>query len=276
MASHPMLNIAINAAVNAGKIIVRYVGRIDELSITTKQRNDFVSEVDQQAEQEIIGTIRDAYPNHAILAEESGLTEGKQPDTSRNSADEYQWVIDPLDGTTNFLHGFPQFAVSIALKHRGRLQHGVIYDPMSQEMFTASRGDGAQLNNRRIRVSSTKNLENSLLGTGFPFRDYSNLDTYLAMFKDLITRTHGIRRPGSAALDLAWLAAGRLDGFWELGLNEWDLAAGALIIQEAGGLVGDFNGGDGYLQSGNIVAGNPKIFKALLQTLAPYRNDIRN
>ncbi|GMR07507.1 MAG: inositol-phosphate phosphatase [Gammaproteobacteria bacterium] len=276
MASQPMLNIAINAAVNAGKVIVRYVGRIDELNITTKQCNDFVSEVDQQAEQEIIGTIRDAYPNHAILAEESGHTEGRQTGTSQNSAGEYQWVIDPLDGTTNFLHGFPQFAVSIALKYKGRLQHGVIYDPMSQEMFTASRGEGAQLNNRRIRVSSTKSLENSLLGTGFPFRDYSNLDTYLAMFRDLITSTHGIRRPGSAALDLAWLAAGRLDGFWELGLNEWDLAAGALIIQEAGGLVGDFDGGDGYLQSGNIVAGNPKIFKALLQTLAPYRKDIRN
>lgn len=281
MASHPMLNIAINAAVNAGRIIVRYVGRIDELHITTKQRNDFVSEVDQQAEQEIIGTIRDAYPNHAILAEESGHSEGKQANSSQannnqNNPEEYQWVIDPLDGTTNFLHGFPQFAVSIALKHKGRLRHGVIYDPMSQEMFTASRGEGAQLNNRRIRVSSTKSLENSLLGTGFPFRDYKNLDTYLAMFKDLITSTQGIRRPGSAALDLAWLAAGRLDGFWELGLNEWDLAAGALIIQEAGGLVGDFNGGEDYLQSGNIVAGNPKIFKALLQALTPYRRDIKD
>jgi len=259
---HPMLNIAVRAARSAGDLVARYTGRIDTLTITSKAMNDFVSEVDQNAEHEIIRIIRNAYPDHAILAEESG--------TSGAQTDEFLWIIDPLDGTTNFLHDFPQFAVSIALKYRGKLDQAVVYDPMRQELFTASRGQGAKLNDRRIRVSSTRALEGALLATGFPYREYSHLDTYLAIFRDLITRTSGIRRPGSASLDLAYLAAGRFDGFWEFGLNPWDIAAGVLLIQEAGGLVSDLRGGNTHLETGNIVAGNPKIFKAMLQVIAPH------
>ena len=254
---HPTLNIAIKAARNAGNVIVRSMDQLDTLSVSTKGRNDFVSEVDKQAEQEIIKVIRKTYPSHGILAEESGSHEG----------DEYLWIIDPLDGTTNFLHGFPQFAVSIALQHKGRLEHAVIYDPLRQELFSATRGSGAQLNERRIRVSNAKGLEGSLLGTGFPFRDMGFLDNYIEILKTIMPQAAGVRRPGSAALDLAYVAAGRLDGFWEFGLKPWDLAAGALIIQEAGGLLSDFDGGSDYLKSGNVVAGNAKILKALLQTI---------
>ena len=257
---HPMLNIAIRAARAAGDLIVRYIERLDTLSVTSKSRNDFVSEVDQQAEDVIIRTLRKAYPHHAILAEESGM----------HSGDDYQWIIDPLDGTTNFLHGFPQFAVSIALLHKGRLEQGVIYDPMRQELFTATRGAGAMLNSRRLRVSSRPGLGGALLGTGFPYNDHEHLDAYLAMLKDLIVETAGVRRPGSAALDLAYVAAGRLDGFWEIGLKPWDLAAGALLIQEAGGIVGDFTGGPSFLKNGNIVAGNAKVFAAIIKIIRPH------
>lgn len=257
---HPMLNIAVRAARNAGNIIIRNLDRVDQLSVHTKDRNDFVSEVDQQAEQEIIGTIRKAFPGHAILAEESGSSEG----------DEYQWIIDPLDGTTNFLHGFPQFAVSIALRHKGRMEHGVIYDPLRQELFTATRGAGAMLNDRRIRVTKRNSLEGALLGTGFPFKSQQHLDTYLDMFRALFPQAAGIRRAGSAALDLAYVASGRLDGFWEIGLNIWDMAAGVLLIQEAGGLSSDFTGGHNHLESGNIVAGNPKLFAEILKTIRPF------
>ncbi len=257
---HPLLNIAVRAARNAGTIISRSVERIDTLTIDTKAQNDFVTEVDRLAEQEVIKVIRNAYPDHGILAEESGLQQG----------DDYQWIIDPLDGTTNFLHGFPQFAVSIAVRHRGRTEHAVVYDPMRQELFTASRGSGAQLDGRRIRVSRRKGLDGALLGTGFPFKQKHHLDVYLATFKALFVRTAGIRRPGAAALDLAYLAAGRLDGFWEIGLKPWDMAAGALLIREAGGLVGDFSGGDQYLETGNIVGGNAKLFSAILQTIQPH------
>ena len=260
---HPMLNIAVRAARNAGNIIIRNLDRVDQLSVHTKDRNDFVSEVDQQAEQEIIGTLRRAFPGHAILAEESGSSDG----------DEYQWIIDPLDGTTNYLHGFPQFAVSIALRHRGRLEQAVIYDPVQQELFTATRGSGAHLNDRRIRVSNRKRLEGALLGTGFPFKSQHHLDTYLDMFRALFPQTAGIRRAGSAALDLAYIAAGRLDGFWEIGLKEWDMAAGVLLIQEAGGLSGDFSGGHNYLKSGNLVTANPKLFPVILKTIRPYLTD---
>jgi myo-inositol-1(or 4)-monophosphatase len=260
---HPMLNIAIRAAREAGDIIIRYVSRIDELSISSKTRNDFVSEVDTQAEQAIINVIRKAYPEHGILAEESGSQSG----------DEYLWIIDPLDGTTNFLHGFPQFAVSIALKYRDKLDQAVVYDPMRQELFTASRGQGAQLNNRRIRVSNAKGLEGSLMGTGFPYHNYEHLDAYMGMLREFITRTSGVRRPGSAAIDLAYVAAGRFDGFWEIGLNPWDIAAGVLLIKEAGGMVGDLTGGEKYLETGNIVAGNPKMFKAILQAIHPHLTD---
>jgi len=257
---HPLLNIAIRAARNAGTIISRSVERIDTLTIDTKAQNDFVTEVDRLAEQEIIQTIRKSYPDHAILAEESGQQRG----------DEYEWIIDPLDGTTNFLHGFPQFAVSIAVRHRGRLEHAVVYDPTRQELFTASRGAGAQLDDRRIRVSRRKGLEGALIGTGFPFKQQQHLDIYMATFKALFPMTAGIRRPGAAALDLAYVAAGRLDGFWEIGLQPWDMAAGTLLIQEAGGLVGDFSGNNRFLETGNLVAGNVKVFRAILQTIQPH------
>ena len=256
----PMLNIAVRAAREAGKIITQHFQRIDSLTISSKAKNDFVSEVDLMAEQAIIETIRKAYPDHAILAEESG----SQGDN------EFEWVIDPLDGTTNFLHGFPQFAVSIALRHKGILTQGVVYDPISQELYTASRGSGAMLNDRRIRVANSRGLDGALLGTGFPFRQQEHLDMYLDTFKALFTDTSGIRRPGSAALDLAYVAAGRMDGFWELGLSQWDMAAGALLILEAGGIVGDFSGGHSYLEKGHIVAGNPKMFKAILSTIRPH------
>ncbi len=257
---HPLLNIAIRAARNAGTIISRSVERIDTLTIDTKAQNDFVTEVDRLAEREIIQTIRKSYPDHAILAEESGQQQG----------DEYEWIIDPLDGTTNFLHGFPQFAVSIAVRHRGRLEHAVVYDPMRQELFKASRGAGAQLDDRRIRVSRRKGLEGALIGTGFPFKQQQHLDVYMATFKALFPMTAGIRRPGAAALDLAYVAAGRLDGFWEIGLQPWDMAAGTLLIQEAGGLAGDFSGNNRFLETGNLVAGNVKVFRAILQTIQPH------
>ena len=196
-----------------------------------------------------------------MLAEESGQHEGK---------DDYQWIIDPLDGTTNFLHGFPQFSVSIALKHKGRLDQAVVYDPMRQELFTGSRGSGAFLDNRRIRVSKQNTLTGALLGTGFPYRDQQHLDAYLQMFKALMVDTAGIRRPGSAALDLAYVAAGRFDGFWEIGLNAWDMAAGVLLVREAGGLVGDVSGGHAFLQTGNIVAAAPKLFPLMLREIRPH------
>jgi myo-inositol-1(or 4)-monophosphatase len=258
---HPALNIAVRAARQAGNIIARSADRVDALVINSKSKNDFVSDVDRLAEQEIINTIRKAYPHHAILAEESGESAG---------SDEFQWIIDPLDGTTNFLHGFPQYAVSIALLHKGRLDQAVIYNPISQELYTASRGGGAKLNDRRLRVTKRNSLEGALLGTGFPFRQQHLLDMYLATFKALHADTAGIRRAGSAALDLAFVAAGRLDGFWEFGLSPWDMAAGVLLIQEAGGLVGDMGGGHDYMESGNIVAGNPKVFKAMLQQIRPH------
>jgi myo-inositol-1(or 4)-monophosphatase len=257
---NPTLNIAIRAARSAGNVIIRNLGKLDTLAIHTKDRNDFVTEVDRQAEQEIIYILRKAFPAHGILAEESGFQEG----------DEYQWIIDPLDGTTNFLHGFPQFAVSIALRHKGRLEQGVVYDPLRQEIFSASRGAGATMNDQRLRVTNRKTLEGSLLGTGFPFKSQQHLEVYLEMFRALFPQTAGIRRAGSAALDLAYVASGRLDGFWEIGLSIWDMAAGVLLIQEAGGLAGDFSGGHDHLESGNIVAGNPKLFAEILKSIRPY------
>lgn len=253
----PFLHTAIKAARRAGSIIVRGLNQ-DELRIDVKGQSDYVTEIDRQAEDAILQILTTAYPDHAIVAEESGVSGGNG---------EYEWVIDPLDGTTNFMHGFPQFSVSIALKRRGVLEQAVIYDPMRDELFTASRGAGARLNDRRLRVTPCRQLQDALLGTGFPYRDMSHLDTYLEVFRAFIPATSGIRRPGSAALDLAYVAAGRLDGFWEFGLKPWDIAAGALLVQEAGGLVGDVRGGMNHLQSGNIVAANPKIFKLMLQKL---------
>jgi len=257
---HPMLNTAVKAARAAGKIINYGSQNLDRLNVVAKRENDFVSEIDQQAEKAIVDTLLDAYPKHAILAEESG---------SRGES-EYQWVIDPLDGTTNFLHGFPQYAVSIALLHRGQLSQAVIYDPLHNDLYTASRGRGAFLNERRLRVSKRDKLQDALIGTGFPFRDFTHLDAYLGMFRDLVQKSSGLRRPGSAALDLAWVAAGHTDGFFELGLNAWDIAAGCLLIQEAGGLVSDIVGEENFLQSGHVVAGNPKVFVQLLQALQPH------
>jgi myo-inositol-1(or 4)-monophosphatase len=260
---HPTLNIAVRAARSAGNVIIRNLGKLDSLTVHSKSRNDFVSEVDTQAEQEIIHTLRKAFPDHGILAEESGHHDG----------DDYQWIIDPLDGTTNFLHGFPQFAVSIALRHKGRLEQGVIYDPLRQELFTATRGAGAMLNDRRIRVTNRKELDGALLGTGFPFKSQQHLDAYLDMFRALFPRTAGIRRAGSAALDLAYVASGRLDGFWEIGLSVWDMAAGILLIQEAGGLCSDFTGGHDFLSNGNLVTANPKLFAEILKTIRPHVTD---
>ncbi len=256
---NPMLNIAIRAARRAGDFIERSVDMSGNLDITSKSHNDFVSDVDKKAEKEIIAILKKAYPDHGILAEESGEQDGN----------EYQWVIDPLDGTTNFLHGFPQFAVSIALLHKGRPEVGVIYDPMRRELFTAVRGGGATLNDRKIRVSKRRGLDGALLGTGFPYTDFSYMDTYMETLKALMPKTAGIRRPGSAALDLAYVAAGRIDGFWEFNLNAWDIAAGTLMVQEAGGIVTDFAGADNYLSSGNVIAANPKVFHAMLTTIQP-------
>ncbi len=255
-----MINIAVRAARSAGNILLRYFEHTDSLTVTEKSKNDFVSEVDKAAEQAIIEVLRKAYPDHSILGEESGS----------HSGNDYQWVIDPLDGTTNYLHGNPQFAVSIALKFQGKLEHGVIYDPLREEMFSATRGSGAFLNDRRIRVSSRKGLEGALIGTGFPYRDLSNMEAYLKMFQDVTKVAAGIRRPGSAALDFAYVAAGRLDGFWELGLSEWDFAAGALLVREAGGTVTDIGGGERYLETGNIIAGGIKAHTALLNLIKPH------
>jgi myo-inositol-1(or 4)-monophosphatase len=258
-----MINIAIRAARSAGNILLRYFEHTDTLTITEKSKNEFVSEVDRAAEEAIIEVLRKAYPDHSILGEESGSHKGN----------EYQWVIDPLDGTTNYLHGQPQFSVSIALKYRGQLEHGVIYDPLREEMYSATKGSGAFINDRRIRVTQRKGLEGALIGTGFPYRDHSRLDAYLGMLKDMVQDTSGIRRPGSAALDFAYVAAGRLDGFWELGLSEWDFAAGALLVKEAGGTVTDIGGGERFLESGNVIAGGLKTHAAMLQLIKPHLNE---
>jgi myo-inositol-1(or 4)-monophosphatase len=264
---HPLLNIAVRAARRAGEIIVRSLVRLESLEVTSKGRNDYVSEIDRAAEREIIGIVHKHYPEHAILAEESG----------QSGAGDTVWIIDPLDGTTNFLHGFPVFSVSIAVQQRGRLEIGVIYDPMRQEVFTAARGEGAHLENHRIRVSKQRGLDGALLATGFPFREVERYaDSYFAMFRTLTSMTAGIRRPGSAALDLAYVACGRVDGFWELGLKAWDTAAGTLMIREAGGRVGTL-GGDEYRLGANIVAGAPKVYEELISALAPHvPEELRN
>lgn len=257
-----MLNIAIRAARAAGDIIVRATDRVDLLNISAKSRNDFVSDVDRQAEHEIVNILQRAYPTHAVLGEEHG---------EQGPADsEYVWVIDPLDGTTNFLHGFPQFAVSIGQFYRGRIERGVVYDPVKQELFTAQRGAGAALNNRRLRVTQQKGMQGALLGTGIPFKDQSFLDAYIGMLKSLLKDAAGIRRAGSAALDLAYVACGRFDGFWEIGLQQWDMAAGVLLVQEAGGIVSDLEGRDKYFETGSIVCANPKLHGIMLELIQPH------
>ncbi len=257
---HPMLNIAVKAARRAGNLIHRATDRIDHLTVTKKSHADFVSEVDRAAEQTIIQTLLEAYPDHAILAEESGA----------HGDSEYVWIIDPLDGTTNFLHGIPQYAVSIALQHKGVLTQAVVYDPTKNDLFTATRGRGAFLNDKRIRVSKRTKLADSLIGTGFPYTRFEHMDAYLGIFKDVMQQTAGLRRPGAASLDLAWTAAGRYDGFFETGLKPWDIAAGCLLITEAGGMVSDLAGSDTFLRSGHLCAGNPNIHPQLLQIIAPH------
>lgn len=254
----PMLNIAIEAARHAGNIITRALQRLDTLKIATKGPNDFVTETDQRVEQEIITIIRKAFPTHGFLGEESG----EQP------GDEYQWIIDPIDGTRNFIHGFPHFAVSIAVSYKNMIKHGVIYDPLRQELFSASRGKGAMLNDRRIRVSKAKHLKESLLATGFAYR-YTNPKNALParVLQAILPVCGDIRRAGAATLDLAYVACGRLDGFWEMGLHLWDIAAGILLVKEAGGIICDLEGGEDYLKTGNLIAANPVITRQFLTTI---------
>lgn len=255
-----MLTIALRAARQAGEYIVRASDRLDIIAVSEKGSNDYVTEVDRSAEDIIIKLLQKTYPDHDFQAEESG---------SSNKGSDYCWIIDPLDGTTNFIRGIPHYAVSIACQYQGRLEHAVVYNPVTREEFTASRGRGAQLNGRRIRVSSRTHLDGALLGTGIPFRNHQSdkLPGYLQTLGELAPQVAGIRRAGSAALDLAYVAAGRFDAFWEMGLQPWDMAAGLLLIQEAGGLVSDFAGGNRYLETGNIVTGNPKCFKHVLQVV---------
>ena len=264
----PMLNIALRASRKAGEILIDAAERTDLLKIEEKGRNDFVTEVDRAAEEEIKYHLRKAYPEHAIKGEETGIDAGT--DT------EYEWVIDPLDGTTNFIHGIPHYAISIACKHKGQLQHAVVYDPIKREEFTATKGGGATLNGKRIRVSGRTSMSDALIGTGIPFSGFAleHIDPYLEAMKDIASATAGIRRPGAASLDLAYVAAGRFDGFWEMNLKEWDLAAGALLVREAGGMVSDFRGGNDYLQNGHIVCATPKVFKPLLQTVRKHLGQI--
>ena len=263
---HPTLNIAVKAARRAATVINRASMQLDLITVQSKSPNDFVTEVDRLAEQAIIDVLRESFPGHRILAEGSG-----EPAPLDGKDSEYTWIIDPLDGTTNFIHGFPQYAVSIAQTKNGVLEHAVVYDPNTNELFTASRGSGAFLNDRRIRVTRRTRLNDALIGTGFPFRQFDQVDAYLAMFKELTQKTAGIRRPGAASLDLAYVACGRLDGFWEMGLSPWDMAAGVLLIQEAGGLVSDLAGESDFMATGNVVAGTPKIFGQLLPIIQSYR-----
>ena len=267
-ALHPMLNIAVKAARSAGSVINRAALDLDVLKVGTKGPNDFVSEVDRKAEEIIIQTLLEAYPGHGVLAEESGREHG-----ARDS--DYVWIIDPLDGTTNFLHGFPVYAVSIALAFRGVVQQAVVYDPTRNDLFFASKGRGAFLNDRRLRVSKRTRLSDSLIGTGFPFRKGDNFKRYVKMFEEVMQSCAGLRRPGAAALDLCYVAAGYYDGFFETGLQPWDVAAGSLIITEAGGLIGNFTGESDYLYQREVVAGNPKVYGQLVQILAPYTRVIK-
>ena len=258
-----MLNMAIKAARAAGAIINRAALDVESVRVSNKQVNDFVTEVDQQAEQAIIETLLTAYPGHGILAEESGNEYG-----NRNS--DHIWIIDPLDGTTNFIHGFPVYCVSIALAVQGRIEQAVVYDPSRNDLFTATRGRGAFLNERRIRVSKRTMLKDCLISTGFPFRPGDNFKQYMAMLGDVMQRTSGVRRPGAAALDLAYVAAGFSDGFFETGLNIWDVAAGSLLVTEAGGLVGNFTGESDFLEQREILAATPRIYGQLVPVLGKY------
>lgn len=257
-----MLTIAVRAARLAGRIITRAAEDLDRVKIARKSPNDFVTEVDQAAEKVIIETLLLAYPGHSILAEESGF-KGKD-DAAKLEQAENLWIIDPLDGTTNFIHGLPQYCVSIGLMQRGQITQAVVYDPNRDELFTASKGRGAFLNDRRIRVSRRDRLAETVIGTGFPFKNLAKLDEYLKHFKQLTIEGAAIRRPGAAALDLAYVACGRYDAFFEMGLSPWDVAAGSLLVTEAGGLIGDYSGDPVHVFSERVVAGSPKVFSAML------------
>jgi myo-inositol-1(or 4)-monophosphatase len=265
---HPMTNIALRAARQAGQIMLRSMDRIDTLAVEEKGRNDFVSNVDREAETVIIDALHKAYPEHGILGEEHGHA---YTGSSAGSASEFTWIIDPLDGTTNYLRGIPHFCVSIALQKGRQLEHGVIFDPLRNEAFIASRGAGAQLNGKRIRVTRTSRLEEAVLGTGIPPAAIrTHLDSYMDMLKSFTATCRGIRRAGAAALDLAYVAAGRTDGFFEFALSPWDIAAGTVLVREAGGFVGDLDGGDDFMKTGNIVAANTKCFKLMIQHIRPH------
>ena len=256
---HALLNVAVMAARRAGAVLGRNFNKRDKLTVEMKGRNDFVSSADLAAEKAIIDVIHKHYPDHAILAEESGAS----------GESDHVWIIDPLDGTTNYLHGFPVFAVSIGLQINGRLEHAVVYDPMCEELFTASRGEGAQLDGHKIRVSGNKDLDRALIGTGFPYRQSDDeLEPYLAMLGRVVKNVAGVRRPGAAALDLCHVACGRFDAFWETGLQPWDMAAGTLIIREAGGIISALDGGENHMETGHVLTGSPRIYKALAKLCA--------
>jgi len=261
---HPMLNTAVKAARRASTVINRATFDLDRIKVTEKGHNDFVTEIDKAAELAIIDVLKNAYPDHAVLAEESGASANLHDET------ENVWIIDPIDGTTNFIHGFPQYCVSIALQQRGQVTQAVVYDPTRNDLFTATKGAGAYLNEKRIRVSRRDKIADALIGTGFPCRDRDALDEYMKMFRVMTEKCAGLRRPGAAALDLAYVAAGRLDGFFEKGLQPWDMAAGSLLITEAGGIVGNFSGEADYLYKGNVLAGTPKIFAQMVHLLSPF------
>ncbi len=260
---HPMINVAVKAARAAGSVINRAALDIESVRISQKKVNDFVTEVDHAAEKVIIETLLTAYPGHGILAEESGREHGAQDS-------EYVWIIDPLDGTTNFIHGLPVYCVSIALAVKGKVEQAVVYDPTRNDLFTATKGRGAYLNDRRIRVSKRTQLKESLISTGFPFREGDNFKQYLTMMGDVMKRTAGLRRPGAAALDLAYVAAGYTEGFFETGLQPWDVAAGSLLVTEAGGLVGNFTGEAEFLEQNECLAGSPRIYGQLVTILGKY------
>ncbi len=262
---HPMLNIAIRAARKAGNHIAKSLENAEKIQSTQKGSNDFVTNVDNEAESIIIDVIKTSYPDHSIIAEESGLSEGKDS--------EVQWIIDPLDGTTNFVKGLPHFCVSIAVRIKGRTEVACVYDPMQNELFTAQRGSGAQLNNARIRINPAKELTGTVLATGFPFKQKQHSESYLKILSALFTDCADFRRTGSAALDLCYVAAGRVDGYFELGLKPWDMAAGELIAREAGAILTDFAGGTDYMKSGNVVASSARVVKTMLKHIRENGNE---
>jgi len=262
MTMHPFVNTAVKAARTAGNIIIKGYERPDLVKVHRKDVKDFVTDIDRAAEEVIVHTLQIAYPHHSFLCEENG----------KIGQDEYQWIIDPLDGTINFIHNLPFFAISIALSYRGRIEHAVIYDPLRDDLFTATRGQGAQRNNYRIRVSARYQLPDCLMATGTPPPKLSQQqeESYYASFNAVSKACISVRRSGSSVLDLAYVAAGLLDGYWKLGLKPWDLAAGSLLIREAGGLITDIHGGEDYLKTGDVIVANPKLFKPFFQLIQPY------